>query len=105
MNDAADIPAPYKVVDSGVVRATLQEFFARAEAVSQKDTLLAALKNLERRLGVYPQFGEPERDLSHEAGQLYNGAVPPVVVRYAVFEARRLAFVGSPPKLLPNAGF
>jgi hypothetical protein len=44
-------------------------------------------------------------DLKRETGQLYNGTVPPLVIRYAVFEARRLIFVGSPPQLLPNAGF
>jgi hypothetical protein len=63
------------------------------------------LKELERRLRIYPQFGEPERDLSQEAGQIYNGTVPPLVVGYAVFEDRRLVFVGSAPRLLPNAGF
>jgi hypothetical protein len=93
------------VVYSGVVLATIRAFIARAQAAGQNDTFLATLKELERRLSIYPQFGEPERDLSQEDGRLYNATVPPLVVRYAVFEERRLVFLGSPPRLLPNAGF
>ncbi len=98
-------PVPYRVAYSGIVLATLREFTARAQAAGQKDAFLAVLKELERRLRIYPQFGEPEINLKQENGQIYNGAIPPLVVRYAVFEERRLVFVGSPPKLLPNAGF
>jgi hypothetical protein len=90
---------------SGVFLATIREYVARARAAGQSAPFLAALKDLEHRLRVYPQFGEPERDLKLEDGQLYNGTVPPLVVHYAVYEQRRLVFVGSPPTLLPNAGF
>jgi ParE toxin of type II toxin-antitoxin system, parDE len=105
VTDSADTPAPYRVVYSGVVFVTLRDFTARAQAAGQSDRFLAALKDLERRLRVYPQFGEPELDLKQEDGRLYHATVPPLVLRYAVFEERRLVFVGSPPKLLPNAGF
>ena len=105
MTDPADAPAPYRVVYSGVVLATLRDYAARAKAAGQSDLLGSALKELERRLRIYPQFGEPLFDLTQEPGQIYDGTVPPLVVRYAVFEDRRLVFVGSPPHLLPNPGF
>jgi hypothetical protein len=38
-------------------------------------------------------LGEPLFDLKLEAGQVYYGTVPPLVVRYAVFEDLRLVFV------------
>jgi hypothetical protein len=95
---------PYRVVYSGLVLATLRDFAARAKAAGKAEELSAALKELERRLRIYPQFGEPFFDLKQEPGQIYEATVPPVVVRYAVFEERRLVFVGAPPRLLPNAG-
>jgi len=88
-----------------MVLTTLRNFAARAKAAGQNDIFVAVLKDLERRLRVYPQFGEPLFDLKQEPGQIYDGTIPPLVVRYVVFEERRLVFVGSPPKLLPNAGF
>ena len=105
MTDPADAPAPYRVVYSGIVLATLRAYATRAKAAGQNDLLGAALKDLEHRLRIYPQFGEPLFDLTQEPGQIYDGTVPPLVVRYAVFEDRRLVFVGAPPRLLPHAGF
>jgi hypothetical protein len=100
-------PAPisYKVTYSERVQATLREFSARAAQSGRCATFLAAVKELDRLLHLYPQFGEPLLDLKLDAGQVYTATVPPLVVRYAVFEERRLVFVGSPPQLLPNAGF
>ena len=97
-------PSPYKVVYSERVRAVLRGFVASATKAGHGDSFLAALKELDRLLHLYPQFGETLLDLKKEVGQLYSGTVPPFVVRYAVFEERRLVFVGSPPRLLPNTG-
>ncbi len=102
----SETPAtPYKVVYSERVRAALREFLVRATKGGQRDSFLAALKELDRLLHLYPQFGEPLLDLKKEVGQVYCGTVPPLVVRYAVFEDRRLVFVGSPPQLLLNTGY
>ena len=100
-----DAPNLYRVLYSKLVQAVLAEFTARAAEAGRRDSFLHSVKELDRLLGLYPQFGEPETDLKNEPGQVYNGTVPPLVVRYAVFEDRRLVFVGSPPRLLPNAGF
>lgn len=103
MSDNA--PERYKVMYSEPVQAAFRELLVRATTAGQRAIILDAIKTLDRQLHLYPQFGEPLFDLKREPGQIYNGTVPPLVVRYAVFEERRLVFVGSPPKLLPNPGF
>lgn len=103
MTEAA--PVPYKVVYSEAVQATLRECAARATAAGQRSPFLTAVKELDRLLRLYPQFGEPLFDLKLEAGRLYVGTLPPLVVRYAVFEDQRLVVVGHPLQLLRNAGF
>ena len=51
------------------------------------------MKELDRLLHVYPQFGEPLMDLTQHSGQVYIGTVPPLMVRYAVLEEMRLVLV------------
>jgi hypothetical protein len=86
------------------VQAALLELAARARAAGQGQAFVAAVKELDRLLHLYPQFGEPLTDLALEAGQVWNGTVPPLVVRYAIYEERRLVVVGREPVLLPNSG-
>ncbi len=100
MSEAA---RPYRVSYTGLVRAEVRRLIETAEP-ERAQAIIAAVKELDRLLRIYPQFGEPEVDLIQETGQVYNGTVPPLVVRYAVLEERRLVFVSSPPKLLPNPG-
>jgi len=49
------------------------------------EAFLAALKEFDRRLSIYPQFGEPLIDLTHEGGQVWVGIVRPLAMRYGVF--------------------
>jgi hypothetical protein len=53
---------------------------------------------------VYPQFGEPLRDLITLGETLWAGTVPPFVAHYVIDEARRLVFVVRPFMLLPKPG-
>jgi len=62
-------------------------------------------QGLDRRLRVYPQFGQPLYDLEHKDGQVWSGVVRPLSVRYMVFADRRLVIVATLPRLLPNSGF
>ena len=55
------------------------------------------------RLRVYPQFGDPLIDLLAEVGQIRLGIVPPLAMRYAVFEERRQVFVAALPVLMPKS--
>ena len=62
--------------------------------------LIAALEEFDRRLRIYPQFGDPQSDLTREPGQVRIGIVPPLTMRYAVFEERREVTVMALPILL-----
>jgi hypothetical protein len=65
---------------------------------------LTAAKEIEARLRIYPQFGDPIIDLTHELGQIWIGTIGPLVVRYAIYEDRRLVMVVTPIMPLPNSG-
>ena len=41
------------------------------------EEFIAALKEFDRRLHIYPQFGEPLVDLKKQAGQVWIGIVRP----------------------------
>ncbi len=102
MSDAADKPFPYRVSYSGRVRQRILELAAAARARGDGEAYLAALREFDRRLRVYPQFGDPLTDLLAEAGQVRLGTVPPLAMRYGVLEERRVVFVAAPPVLLPR---
>ena len=96
-------PTPYRVSYSGRVRQRLKELAAVARARGDGEEFLAALREFDRRLRVYPQFGDPLVDLSAEAGQVRLGTVPPLAMRYGVMEEQRQVFVAALPVLLPKA--
>ncbi len=54
-------PVPYRVAYSGRVREELLNLVVRAKARGLGRQVLDALKELDRRLHIYPQFGEPLR--------------------------------------------
>ena len=51
---------------------------------------------IDRRLHMYPQFGEPLTDLALERGQIWIGTVGTLVVRYAILEDRKIVMVAAP---------
>jgi len=94
---------PYRVAYSERVR---QRLLALADAVRERgdgEAFLAALREFHRRLGLYPQFGEPLTDLTQEPGQVCLGFVRPLAMRYGVFDERRLVLVVDMPVLLPRS--
>lgn len=102
-----DAPQPYQVSLSNRVFEKARELAAVATARGDGEALLAALREFDRRLRVYPQFGDPLIDLQSEAGQIRLGIVPPLAMRslamrYAVYEERRLVVVAALPVLLPR---
>jgi hypothetical protein len=61
---------------------------------------LQALKDIDYRLKVYPQFGEPLKDL-HMTGQtLWIASVPPFVVRYIIDDENRVVYLAAKFMLL-----
>lgn len=95
----SEAPAPYEVSYSGRVRKELRRLLAVAPTPQRARAILAAFKEFDRLLRIYPQFGEPLLDLQ-EPGQLRIGTVDPVVICYAVYEERRLVIVAALPNLL-----
>ena len=88
---------------SGRVFDKVRELAAAAAARGDGEAFLAALREFDHRLRVYPQFGDPLVDLWEEVGQIRIGIVPPLAMRYAVFEERRQVFVAALPVLMPKS--
>jgi hypothetical protein len=78
-----------------------QRFLALADIAQQRgdaEEFIAALKEFDRRLRIYPQFGEPLVDLKKEPGQVWIGIVRPLAMRYGVFDERRLVIAAAKAK-------
>jgi len=105
MSEPSGRPVPYRVAYSGRVREELRAIIARARAVHRDAEVIAAAREIDERLRVYPQFGEPLQDLPLVPAQVWIGTVPPLLVRYTLDEERRLVLVVAPFQVLPNAGF
>jgi hypothetical protein len=85
------------------VRQRLRALADQARERGDGEQFLEALKEFDRRLRIYPQFGEPLHDLTHEPGQICIGIVPPLVMRYSLYEERRLVMISALPELLPRS--
>jgi hypothetical protein len=104
MSESADRSQPYQVSYAGRVLEELQTLITRAISRGMGPSVLDALKELDRRLRIYPQFGQPLQDLSAQPAQVWIGTVPPFVVHYALDEDRRTVTVGRPLATLPGSG-
>jgi hypothetical protein len=82
----------------------LKDLIARAITRGLSQPVLDALKTINDRLAVYPQFGEPLRDLKTRGETLWVATVPPLTVQYVIDGERRLVFVVVPLRPLPNSG-
>jgi hypothetical protein len=100
---ALEPPPPYQVVYSGAVEQRLRELSDVAISRGDGPAFAAALKEFRSRLAVYPQFGDPLIDLTKEPGTIYNGIIPPIAMRYGVYDARRLVLAVALPVLMPIA--
>ena len=92
---------PYQVEYSGRVRQELRSLAARAIERGDGEAFVASLREFHRRLCIYPQFGDPLIDLTHEPGQICIGILRPLSMRYGLYELRRLVLVVDSPVLLP----
>ena len=105
MSQPAPSPVPYGVYPSGRVSGELRALIQRATAAGRGPAALDALKRLYHILRIYPQHGEPLRDLNQIGETLRTLVVPPLVVRYVLDEPQRAVFIGDPIKAMKNAGF
>ena len=104
MSEPSGKPVGYKVAYSERVRIELKDLLTRAVARGLGREALEAVKKLDARLHVYPQFGEPLRDLQTAGETLWTGTIPPLVVQYIIDEDKRVVFVVAPLKPLPESG-
>ena len=94
----------YRVVYSERVREGLKTLAARAKERGLGPQFRDALQKIDKLLHVYPQYGEPLRDLILKPARLWVLTVPPLVVRYVLDEERRLVMVPTPIKTLKHSG-
>lgn len=92
---------PYRVEYSGVVLQHFRLLAMQATARGDGPAFAAALKEFDRLLRLYPQFGDPLSDLQIGGGQLRLGIIRPLSLRYGVNEDLRIVFCGMLPVLLP----
>lgn len=97
----------YVVTYSGRVIARLREMVVRNPAHAAQ--ILTAIQELDRRLRIYPQFGQPLQDLAVERAQLWVAIVSPLIVHYVLVEGDdtgrgRQVMVVRPPTVLPGLG-
>ena len=78
----------------------MRAFGAIARDRGDGEEYLAALREFDRRLRLYPQFGDPLSDLTNDPGQIRVGIILPLAMRYAVLEERREVSVGALPVLM-----
>jgi hypothetical protein len=92
----------YEVSYSGRVIDALRGLVLRNREHSAE--LLAALREFDRRARIYPQFGQPLRDLVIEPARLWIGVIAPLVFHYVLEEEKRLVMVVRPPIPFPHSG-
>src|SRR5580698_7698096 len=75
----------YEVHYSGRVIELLREMILRHPAHALR--IISAIQEIDRRLRIYPQFGQPLKDLAVDRAQLWIGTVFPLVIHYVLVEA------------------
>ena len=100
-----ELPSPhYKIVCTGRVSDELRKLMERAVAVHRSGQVMAALLELQRLLSLYPQVGEPLKNLTIEGWTLWHHAFPPLVVKYVIDDNRREVLINAPILTFKNAG-
>ena len=89
--------------DGAIGCIRVQRWRPLGENPGDGEEFIAALREFDRRLRIYPQFGDPLVDLKKEPGQVWIGIVPPLAMRYGVFDERRLVIAAAIPVLLPKS--
>jgi hypothetical protein len=104
MSESFTNPVPYHVAYQEVVRNHLWSLVPLAKDRGWAPELGAALKKMDRILHIYPQYGEPLRDLELKPAQLWIAAFTPLVARYVLDEAKRVVIVVYSAAILPKLG-
>jgi hypothetical protein len=92
------------VAYSGRVRGDLRLLLERARDIGLGPQVAAAIGEMDTRLRIYPQVGQPLRDLQLKPAQIWIAVFPPLVVQYVLNEALRTVMVVVPIQPLPHLG-
>lgn len=103
MNDPPGELELYRVSYSRV-RESAKQLLVRARQLGMGVRARASIDEIDRRLHIYPQFGQPLRDAASGQAQLWIGVVAPLVVHYIINEARREVLIVLPIMALPHSG-
>jgi hypothetical protein len=95
----------YRVIYSELVRQATRDLIQRAADVGRAVDVLNAVKQIDYVLALYPQFGQPLRDLLLKPAQMWIGVVPPLVVHYVLDEDAKRVFVPLPFVPFTRSGF
>ena len=104
MDSLSDGPTPYRVIYSERVRAAQKSLITSASEKGLGANVLTAVKEMDRVLRIYPQIGQPLRDLQLEPARLWIAVFPPLVVKYFLDEERRLVMLVVPIQALSRSG-
>lgn len=104
MSETSNSSIRYRISYSEFVRSELEKLIARAKERGLESQVRAAAREMDRRLHVFPQFGDPLADLSLAPGELRIGTIPPLVLRYAIYDDKRVVIVTRPFATLPHSG-
>jgi hypothetical protein len=104
VSEAAPKLVPYRVEVSGRVSAEVKALHARITDPRGRLELINALLTIDHVLRIYPQFGEPLRNLTTIGQTLYAAVFPPLFVEYVIDEPNRTVYIGMPFKHLPKSG-
>jgi hypothetical protein len=104
-NSESEPPLSNRVAYSGVVRSSLRDLLHRADSVGRVHEVRDAVREIDRRLRLYPQFGEPGQDLNLAGETVWRGTVWPLVVHYILDEPRRTVIVIQPFLTYSRVGY
>ncbi len=105
MSEPSQSTPPYRIVWSELCREKTRELLLRAAEKGRLAEVAQALRDIHRRLEWIPlDYGDPLKDLVHMGLQERFAVLTPFVVKFFVDEVRRIVYVTTPLKLLPNSG-
>jgi hypothetical protein len=95
-------PDPYQVSYSEDVREALRALLRRADRLGVGEETRAALQEIDYRLRIYPQFGEPFQDLQLPGATRWHAIHRELYVEYAILEDQRIVLVPVPIRPAPG---
>ena len=95
----------YKVAEYPGVGEQLRALMGHAAGAGIRGLVAAALKEMALHLQTHPlDWGDPDYTTSLPGGVVYHAVLDPIIIRYVVFEDKKVVFVKE-IKPLPGLPF